>query len=68
MVRDQEVGGSNPLAPTILFSIAYTLGASQKVVGTYQSSSKGGQSVSTFADQERPVGTQSGRQDLSEMQ
>ena len=31
-VRDQEVGGSNPLAPTILFSTAYTLSPSEKVV------------------------------------
>jgi hypothetical protein len=33
-VRDQEAGGSNPLAPTILFSTAYTLGLSEKVVGS----------------------------------
>jgi hypothetical protein len=31
-VRDQEVGGSNPLAPTNLFSITYTLSPSEKVV------------------------------------
>jgi len=34
LVRDQEVGGSNPLAPTILFSTAYTLSPSEKVVGS----------------------------------
>jgi hypothetical protein len=33
-VRDQEVGGSNPLAPTTLFSITYTLSPSKKVVGS----------------------------------
>ena len=33
-VRDQEVSGSNPLAPTILFSTAYTLSPSEKVVGS----------------------------------
>jgi hypothetical protein len=31
-VRDQEVTGSNPVAPTILFSITYTLSPSEKVV------------------------------------
>src|SRR5713101_2210777 len=30
MVRDQEAGGSNPLAPTILFLTAYTLIPSEK--------------------------------------
>ncbi len=33
LVRDQEVGGSNPLAPTSLFSIIYTLSSAEKVVG-----------------------------------
>jgi hypothetical protein len=33
LVRDQEVGGSNPLAPTTLFSTIYTLSLSEKVVG-----------------------------------
>ena len=33
-VRDQEVGGSNPLAPTILFSIIYTLSPSEKVAAS----------------------------------
>ena len=31
-VRDQEAGGSNPLAPTILFSITYAFRPSAKVV------------------------------------
>jgi hypothetical protein len=33
LVRDQEVGGSNPLAPTTLCSTAYTLSPPEKVVG-----------------------------------
>jgi len=32
LVRDQEVGGSNPLAPTTLFSARYILRPSEKVV------------------------------------
>ena len=36
MVRDQEVGGSNLLAPTILFSITYISSLSQKVVGSLE--------------------------------
>jgi len=32
LVRDQEVGGSNPLAPTTLFLITYILSPSEKVV------------------------------------
>ncbi len=36
-VRDQEVGGSNPLAPTILFSTAYKLNSSEKVTVVFGS-------------------------------
>ena len=32
LIRDQEVTGSNPVAPTISFSITYTLSPSEKVV------------------------------------
>ena len=35
-VRDQEVGGSNPLAPTTVFSMAYILSPFEKVVGSLE--------------------------------